>query len=159
MFHYFYVILSLAVIYLLLTADWRFGNIVVALALAAGISAAIRPQIDPIPLQRLPGIVWWLFVYLGVLLKDIALNALWVADIVVRNRPINPGIIAIPSKCETPMGAALSAHAITASPGEMVMEIGDDGVMYVHCLDATNRQELMEAAQTQRRELLQNIFK
>jgi multicomponent Na+:H+ antiporter subunit E len=159
MFHYFHIILPLAVLYLLLTGDRSGGNIIVALLLAAGITAAIRPRLNPIPLWRLPIMVWWLVIYLGVLLKDIALNAVWVADIVVRNRPINPGIIAIPSKCETAMGSALSAHAITASPGEMVVEISDDGLMYVHCLDATNRQELMEAAQTQRRELLQNIFK
>jgi multisubunit Na+/H+ antiporter MnhE subunit len=152
------LILALAVIYLFLTADLYLANIIVALLLATSITWLLKPQPRTVELRRLPGMTWGLIVYLWVLLKDIALNAIWVAEIVVLRRPINPGIIAIPSKCQTSMGTALSAHAITASPGEMVVEIGDDGLMYTHCLDATDREKLMEAAQKMRRELLQNIF-
>jgi multicomponent Na+:H+ antiporter subunit E len=155
---YIHLVLTLAILYLLLTADWSLGNVIFAFLLAGGIIWLVRPQVTPIDPRRLPGMIWGLIVYLGVLLKDIAQNAVWVAAVVVFSRPINPGIIAIPSECQTQMGTALSAHAITASPGEMVIEISDDGIMYVHCLDATNRKELMEAAQRQRRELLQNIF-
>lgn len=155
---YIHLVLPLAVIYLLLTADWSLGNIIVAFLLATGVSWLIRPKVSPVDFRRLPGMILGFIIYLGVLLKDIALNAIWVAAVVLFKRPINPGIIAIPSRCQTPLGTALSAHAITASPGEMVVEISDEGIMYVHCLDATNRRELMEAAQKQRRELLQNIF-
>ena len=35
------------------------------------------------------------------------------------------------------MATALSAHAVSLTPGELVVEIDDEGVMYTHCLDAS----------------------
>jgi multicomponent Na+:H+ antiporter subunit E len=73
--------------------------------------------------------------------------------------PVKPGIIAIPSDCDSELATALSAHAITLAPGEMVIEVGKDGTMYVHALDATRAAEYIEDAQQQRRELLRKIFR
>jgi multicomponent Na+:H+ antiporter subunit E len=56
------------------------------------------------------------------------------------------------------MGTALSAHAITLAPGEMVVEIDERGVMYTSCLDKTNSEKYTEDAQRMRKNLLQKIF-
>jgi multicomponent Na+:H+ antiporter subunit E len=75
--------------------------------------------------------------YIFILLVDIMRNGLQVARIVLTpSLPIKPGIITIPSHCDTELGTALTAHAITVSPGELVVEVGEDGTMYTHCLDA-----------------------
>jgi multicomponent Na+:H+ antiporter subunit E len=72
--------------------------------------------------------------------------------------PIRPGIIAIKSGMTSEIGTALSAHAITITPGEMVVEIGDDGTMYTHCLDAVSSGEGGDSAQQTRRDMLQQIL-
>ena len=48
--------------------------------------------------------------------------------------------------------------AITLTPGEMVVEIDDDGIMYTHMLDASNPDKQVAAAQQTRRDLLSRIF-
>ncbi len=72
--------------------------------------------------------------------------------------PIKPGVLRIPSDTETDLGAALSAHAITLTPGEMVVEMDSDNVMYTHALDATKAKEYVHDAQEMRRKLLDQIF-
>jgi len=72
--------------------------------------------------------------------------------------PVRPGVIAIPSGTESEWATALSAHAITLSPGAMVMEIGEDGVMYTHTLDADNADESTAELQRLRRNLLERIL-
>jgi multicomponent Na+:H+ antiporter subunit E len=72
--------------------------------------------------------------------------------------PINPGIVAIPTQCESDLSRALSTHAITLTPGEMVVEIGKDGTMYTHMLDATDADERVAEAQETRDKMLKKIF-
>lgn len=72
--------------------------------------------------------------------------------------PINPGIIAIPSGSKSDLGTALSAHAITLSPGELVVAIDDEGVMYTHCLDVTDTEKFIEKAQSTRKNFLSKMF-
>jgi multicomponent Na+:H+ antiporter subunit E len=52
----------------------------------------------------------------------------------------------------------LSAHAITLTPGELVLGIDDQGVLYVHCLDVTQSAAYAAEAQQLRQELLSKIF-
>ena len=54
--------------------------------------------------------------------------------------------------------SALSAHALSVTPGELVIGIDDDGMMYTHCLDATHSAEYTAQAQAMRRDLLSKIF-
>ena len=71
--------------------------------------------------------------------------------------PVKPGIVAIPSGCDSELATALSAHAITLAPGEMVVEIGEGGVMYTHALDATLASEYVDEAQRLRLDLLRKV--
>jgi multisubunit Na+/H+ antiporter MnhE subunit len=152
------LILIFLFVYLLLTGNIRPGNLLLGLLLAAGLIWLTRPSPRPISHRNLLRMSWAFIRYVGLLLWDIALNAWWVTLVVFKKRPFNPGIIAIDSNCQTELGVALSAHAITASPGEMVVEIGDDGKMYTHCLDVTDKDKLMADAQALRRGLLNDIF-
>jgi multicomponent Na+:H+ antiporter subunit E len=157
--HYILIHLLLLLIYLALTSNIALNNIIVGLLFATAITFMVRPQRTRFDLQRLPGAVLAMAQYILILIWDVIGNGLQVARIVLTpSLPIQPGIIAIPSLCETEMGTALSAHAITVSPGELVVEISEDGTMYTHALDATHSERHSANAQRMRVNLLQKIF-
>lgn len=53
---------------------------------------------------------------------------------------------------------ALSAHAINTTPGEMVIDIADGGVLYVHCLDFEASRKVIDQEQVARLTLLRRIL-
>ena len=146
-------------IYLAITANLEPSNLIVGLLIGVAITVIVRPVSQPLPLSRLPGAILNLARYTLWLSIDIIRNGIRVARIVLDPRlPIRPGIIAIPSGMKTELGVALSAHAITVTPGEQVVEIGDDGTMYTHCLDVVSSAAGAEEAQRKRRAMLESIF-
>jgi multicomponent Na+:H+ antiporter subunit E len=154
-----YYFIPLWLIYLTLTADLSISNLLVGALVAGFITSLVHPSRGGLNLKRVPSAALALAQYILILAVDIVKNGVQVARIVLTpNMPIQPGIIAIPSLCQTPMGTALSAHAITVSPGELVVEIGEDGIMYTHTLDATDSEVKAAEAQQMRVNLLQRIF-
>ena len=156
---YLRVMLPLLAVYLLLTANLQAANILLGLLIAAGAATLVRPDPHPYDIRRLPGAAWALIRYLVVLAIDIIKSGPAVARIVLTpSLPIKPGIIAVPSHCQSDLAIALSAHAVTVTPGELVIEIGDDGVLYTHTLDASKATEYRAEAQQLRQNLLCKIF-
>ncbi len=152
-------IIPIWLLYLLLTGNWALNNLATGLILAALVTWLIRPRKRNFDWKRLPDALVATPIYLGRLLIDLLISGAQVARIVLTpSLPINPGIIAIPSQCESDLGVALSAHAITLTPGEMVIEIDEARIMYTHVLDASDPDERVAAAQRKRRELLSRIF-
>jgi len=146
-------------IYLAITANLEPSNLIVGLLIGVAITVIVKPVSQPLPLSRLPGAILNLARYTLWLSIDIIRNGIRVARIVLDPRlPIRPGIIAIPSGMKSELGVALSAHAITVTPGEQVVEIGDDGTMYTHCLDVVSSAAGAEEAQRKRRAMLESIF-
>jgi multicomponent Na+:H+ antiporter subunit E len=97
--------------------------------------------------------------YVGLAVYDLAVSGFQVARIVLDPRTeIRPGILAIPSDSESELGTALSAHALTLSPGELVLEIDDEGIMYTHVLDATDAESHLLEAERLRRDLLSKLL-
>jgi multisubunit Na+/H+ antiporter MnhE subunit len=58
-----------------------------------------------------------------------------------------------------PLILALSANYISLTPGELVVAVRDDHMMYVHCLDVDASAAVMEAAQAKRLGLLRRILR
>jgi multicomponent Na+:H+ antiporter subunit E len=157
--HYARLILILLVLYLALTGNLQFGNIVLGTMVAVAATLLVRPEPSATDLRRLPVAIWALLRYMAILAGDVVKSGVGVARIVLDPKlPIRPGIIAIDSGCSSELGSALSAHAISITPGELVIGIDDQGVMYTHCLDATHSAEYTAQAQSMRRELLSKIF-
>jgi multicomponent Na+:H+ antiporter subunit E len=92
--------------------------------------------------------------YLGVLFRQIAAgDALMVRRILSRQPVDNAGVFELPVGREDESTAALSAHAITSSPGSLVIDFLDDGkTMLVHTIDLA-LQPGLEADQRRRAEL------
>ena len=155
-----WMIVGLWLVYLALTANLELGNVVLGLLVATGLTSLMRPPRGTFELKRLPGAVLALGRYLFVVILDAIKSGLVAARLVLNPAlPVKPGIIAIPSDCDSELATALSAHAITLAPGEMVVEIGKDGTMYAHALDATRAADYVEEAQALRRGLLRKIFR
>lgn len=154
---YVWVTLLLLLIYLALTSNLEVSNIITGGLIVLGVAALLLPGVNPIGVRRFPGAVWALIQYLGLLLIELIVSGLQVARIVLSpSLPIQPGIVAIPAGTDSELATALNAHAISVTPGELVVEIGEDGVMYTHCLDATRPEEARLSA-LQRRDLLCRI--
>jgi multisubunit Na+/H+ antiporter MnhE subunit len=158
--YYLRLAIPLTIVYLMGTNNFEWSNIVVGLLISVAIAMLVRPRMQEINWQDLPTMLLATVQYVVVLLWDVLLNGLKVARIVLTpgELPISPGIIAVPSLCQTEWGTALSAFAITAAPGEMVIEISDNGIMYTHCLIATDKEKYIAQAQQRRRDMLQRIF-
>lgn len=152
--------LLLTAVYIALTANLQPSNILAGLLIALGVMFLLRPAGLRTTIKwrfTAAGIVAF-FRYTLVLIYDLAISGVQVARIVLDpDLPIRQGDIAIPTSCETEVAQALSAHAITVTPGEMVIEIGEDGAMYTHLLDTTHGEEDIIRAQKMREEMLGKI--
>jgi len=149
----------LTLTYLALTGNLEAINIVAGVIIAALVVLLVRPQPHRVTWRQVPGRTIALGRYILLLIYDLIVSGVQVARIVLDPKlPIKPGIIAIPSRCRSEMASALNAHAITLTPGESVIEMGEDGVMYTHCLDAEQSQEVIQQAQELRVDLLEKIF-
>ncbi len=152
-------ILLLTLTYLALTSNLQWTNIVVGVLIALGVLALIRPEPRPYVPRHITRSALALVRYLINLVDDLIVSGIQVAKIVLSpSLPIRPGIVAIPAQTETDLGIALSSHAVTLTPGEIVVELDEDHIMYTHCLDATHAEEYISEAQEMRRELLNEIF-
>lgn len=150
--------IALAGLYLLLTGNAEGANLVAAAVIGAIIAILLRPSGGGWSLRRLPVILWAAAVYAWIVLWDVVFSGTKVARIVLRRRlALRPGIVAIPSGCRSELGQAISAHAITIAPGEMVIAIDEEGVMYTHCLDAEEAAGAV-AQQEKRRKLLARVL-
>jgi multicomponent Na+:H+ antiporter subunit E len=159
MTHRILVVLIVCIIYLAGTSNLEWRNIALGVMISIGIVLLIRPRPRPMDWHRFPMAMVALAQYVVILAYDLIASGLRTARIVLNpDLPIKPGIIAIPSECNSEMGTALSAHAITLTPGTMVVEIDANGVMYTHCLDVTDADKHIAKAQKLRQKLLKKIF-
>ncbi len=157
--HYVRTIIILLVIYLALTGNLEPGNIVLGALVATAAAVLVRPRGGRMDPRHLPVALWAIARYIALLAADVVKSGIVVARIVLDPKlPIRPGIVAIETGCESELGTALSAHALSITPGELVIGISKDGILYTHCLDATHSAEYAAAAQAMRRDLLSKIF-
>lgn len=159
MIHYLRAIIALTLVYLAFTSNLQISNILVGMLLSIGVIFLLRFQFQASSIAGLGTAVYYFFRYVFTLVVDMVLSGIQVAIIVLKPQmPIRQGIIAIPSNCNTELGTALSAHAITLTPGELVVEIDEDGVMYTHCLDIYDSEVRLAEEQRVRLEMLNKIF-
>lgn len=160
MMAYVRVAVMSALLFLALTENVELSNIVLGVLIGILVAVILKPAPEDPSLPRLPFALFSLARYTVWLAIDIIRNGIRVARIVLDPKlPIRPGILAIRSKMKTELGIALNAHAITVTPGEQVVEIGEDGTLYTHCLDVVASAADAEEAQRTRQRLMEGIFR
>jgi multicomponent Na+:H+ antiporter subunit E len=93
---------------------------------------------------RLPRQAVSLILYTLKSFVDITVASFDVARRVLHPKlPLKPGIVAIPTQDaqQSETIAALSAHAITITPGQLAVDFDGAKTMYIHCLDIDSAQE------------------
>lgn len=145
--------------YILFTWNFELSNLIFGLVLAGTISLLYRTDLKSANIRNTPSAVWALIRYSGILFVDLIKSGFQVARILLSEKlPIEPGIIAITTGCESELSNALSAHSTTLTPGEIVVEMDEHGTMYTHVLNVSSADEYLREAQRIRRELLREIF-
>ncbi len=116
---------------------------------------------------KVPGQLFWLILYAGRLAGDVFFSGVDVAWRVIQpSMPINPGEYCISTQEKyddkpTPVISAMSAHSITITPGELVIDFDTcgEGTMLVHTLDRKKSNEArLIADQSRRLELIERIL-
>lgn len=150
--------LLIGLTWMILSGHTSLESFLIGVVIGIILIAAIRPQRQPPRLRQIPDQAAALVVYALLLAWDIIVSGLSVARRVLSpSLPINPGIIAVETQDEqrSPVIAALSADVITMTPGELAVEVEDDHILYIHCLDV--EASARSAADAQRRRL--RLFK
>jgi multicomponent Na+:H+ antiporter subunit E len=152
--------IPLFLVYLILSGNVTAPNLVVGGLVSLGVSTLLPGRKDAgFDWKRSPVFVWAMFRYVFIVLWGVIKGGITTARIVLSpDMPLKIGIIAIPSGSKSELGTALSAHAITLSPGELVVKMDDEGVMYTHCLDVDKSEVYVAEAQSLRRNLLSDMF-
>lgn len=153
------VIAPLTLLYIALTNNIEPLNWVLGLLVATGITALIQPQLDEIRWGNVPNAILAALTFFYVSLRDLVLSSIQLSILLVKPQvEINQGIFPLDAETEFESAAILSAHAITLTPGEMVIDIDENGVLHTHALDIDEAKATEPAAQKQRAETLERFI-
>jgi multicomponent Na+:H+ antiporter subunit E len=79
---------------------------------------------------------FWAVVYIPVLFFYMILANFDVLYRVIHPAmPINPGIVKVKTKLSTDTGKTALANSITLTPGTLTVDIREEGILYVHCIN------------------------
>lgn len=137
-----------------------------AILLVVRSNTSFDDDAEEVKLTRIPSQIFALIIYTIKLSWDVILSGLDVAGKVLQpTMPINPGTHTISTQDDTndALVSALSGHSITITPGELVIDYGEDAdghtTMLVHTLDKEqSTQAKLEQDQTNRLGLIQRIL-
>lgn len=141
------VIAGLTAVFCLTLASFAWQDIVIGLALSAGMVLIFGKRLFPRPLPRaeyVVHIITYSPVFLWMLIVDVVKGTWQVAAIVVGLRPLShPGIVKIPLGNHSPAGVGIVGLLVTISPGSFLVDIDwEERVMLVHFMDASNPRAL-----------------
>jgi multisubunit Na+/H+ antiporter MnhE subunit len=152
--------LALAIAWVMITGTATLEALLVGLLVGGGL-ALLAPDPKPLTLRRLPDQLLAFALYLLALLRDIIFSGIDVARRVLSpDMKLKPGIITVSTQDEqrSPTVLALSANYVTLTPGELVVDVAEDHLMYVHCLNIDESAAVAEQAQAARLRLLKRIL-
>lgn len=151
----------MAIVWMIVTSSVSIGSFFVGFVLGCAILYMVHVQEIQIDRRRLPDQMVALVIYVVTLFRDIWNSSVDVARRVLNpSLPLKPGIIKVATQDadESDFTAAFSAHGITITPGELVVDFDGSHTMYVHCLDVENSAQNATAAQAKRLKLLRRIM-
>ena len=127
----------------------------VGLALRLNASEGVHFSPAKLPRQAVSLVIYCLLMFWNIFLSgiDVTLRVLSV-------RPYRPGIIEVDVQDpdEDPIAAGGSAHSITITPGQLVVDFDGAKKMYVHCLDAEESAQTLDSDQTTRIKWIKRIL-
>jgi multicomponent Na+:H+ antiporter subunit E len=150
----------MAVVWMVVTSTVNPGSFTIGFLVSCAILLMVKLEKIEISYRKLPNQFAALVIYTLTLFRDIWMSSVDVAKRVLNpDLPMKPGIIAVSTQDvdESDFTAAFSAHGITITPGELVVDFDGSHTMYVHCLDTEASSNNADGAQTKRLRLLNRI--
>ncbi len=147
----------LFVVWLLLTHQFAFGNLVLAAILAWLIPLGVgRIRTAAVPVKKPLKMIS----FFGVLLVDILVSNIVVAKQVLGSpERLQPGFVAIPLELKDALPITLLASTISLTPGTVSIEITTDRkTLYVHALHVENETTLIDRIKHRYEQPLKEIF-
>jgi multicomponent Na+:H+ antiporter subunit E len=108
-----------------------------------------------------PGQPLAILTYSGLILWDGLVSSFQVVRLVLSPKiTLKTGIVALQTgdKSADQQLSALSAHGINMTPGQLVIDFDESGILYVHCLDIDKARPTLESEQARRSRLLRRIM-
>ena len=157
--------LPLAVGWTIYTAQPTPGNFLLGYLFSMIVVTASGLRGDSVRMRSAPRQIYNLIVYIVFLASEVLVAGVKVSRIVLSpSLPINPGISAVNTqdKSEDELISAISAHGITITPGELVVdfeETSEDGVMMiVHSLNSDASAQSLDDDQRIRLQRIKGIL-
>lgn len=150
----------LAVVWMMLTArvalDSALLGLLLGLALVIPLSGARQPLGRWTPQRVSAALLYGLNVLRAVLESDLDMAR---RILTPGPKAINPGLIELPVGSDSSVMAALSAHALTATPGSIAVDFKSDNgqVIVAHLIDVDTQPDV-EAVQQRRARLLRKVL-
>lgn len=137
-----------------------------AILMVIRVNTTFEDEDEPVRLVKIPSQLLAMGIYIFRLTLNVILSGFDVAVKVLRpDMPIDPGTYTITTQDESnnALISALSGHWITITPGELVIDYGEDEhgntTMLVHTLDKeTSNFKKLEKDQTNRLKLIRQIL-
>lgn len=159
------VAIPLAIGWTIYTAQLSIGNILLGYVFSFGVLVAVGVRGDTFHLKNIPRQIIYLIGYILFLAYEVLMAGLQVTRIILMpSLPIDPSITHINTQDETenPVISAISAHGITITPGEIVVdfeETSDDGIlMVIHSLNIAKSAPNLDNNQTIRLQRIKGIL-
>jgi len=157
--------IPLAIGWTIYTAQLSIGNIILGYVFSFIVLLAIGVRGDTFNLTNIPRQIFYFTAYILFLSYEVLISGLQVARITLMpSLPIDPGVTRINTqdKTENPVISAISAHGITITPGELVVdfeETSEDGIlMVIHSLNITNSESSLDSAQSTRLQRIKGML-
>ncbi len=161
----FVIALPLALGWTIYTAQPTPGNILLGYAFSILVLRAAGLSGDSLRLRSAPRQLFKLIAYVAYMANEVLVSGLQVARIILSpSLPINPGVSALSTQdsSEDELISAISAHGITITPGELVVdfeETSDMGVrMILHSLNLDPEADSLEKDQAIRLQRIKGIL-
>lgn len=108
----------------------------------------------------LPARVAFFPVFAAVVLREVLLGTAQVAAVVLGvRRLLHPGIVALPIGERTDLGVAVTAHALTLSPGEALVDVDrEGGRLFIHVIDASDPEGIRDRHERLYRRYQRRVF-
>jgi multisubunit Na+/H+ antiporter MnhE subunit len=132
------IAVPLAVIWVGITGHVSVESFIVGLMVGIVVQLFMGEGKPGISLRKLPMQLAYAVLFVFILLRDIVVSSVKLTvKVLSKDMDLQPGIITVPIQDpeRDPLIAALSSYVIALTPGEFVVEVIDNTLLYVHCLD------------------------
>lgn len=155
------IAIPIAIIWMGITGHVSAESFVVGLIVGVVVQLFMGEGKPRFSLRKLPVQLFYAVLYVFILLRDIVVSSVKLTvKVLSKDMDLQPGIITVPIQdpSRDPLTAALSAYVIALTPGEFVVEVIDNTILYVHCLDTRISEVTASDEQEKRLNMLYKII-